>query len=184
MGYFDKDEDKEAKMLNKDSSKKLFKELADICLEELMLSSDAYVCMIEMNMHGYKRLHRYLSKKFHDFYLALQRESVEKFGIAIPSDNQYEVYKPKNLKHHLEQWNEKLEEHLKSVGIIIKGIFDEEGYISCVAQDIQKCLFKNYIKNERAIHKFKDCDWSYEMIYEHDNYLHKKMKEREHDSYK
>lgn len=184
MGYFDKEESKQAEMVYKSGSEELLKELADICLEQLMLNSDAYICSIETNMQGYKRLHRYLSKKFHDLYLKIQKEAVERYGRVIPSDIEFSVYKPKNMKNHLNQWNSKIEEHLKHVGLIIKGIFEADGYICCTAQEIQKCLFKHYIKNERAIHKFEDCDWSYEVIYEHDEKLHRKMKDKEHDSYK
>lgn len=184
MGYFEKDDSEKAKILNKSGSEELLKELADICLEQIMLNSDAYICSMEINMQGYKRLHRYLSKKFHDLYLKIQKEAVERYGRVIPSQVEFAVYKPKNIKNHLLQWNSKIEEHLKEVGIIIKGIFEADGYLSCTAQEIQRCLFKHYIKNERAIHKFEDCEWSYEVIYEHDKHLCKKMKEKEHESYK
>lgn len=174
MGYFEED-----KKYKKDTNTHL-SELGDICLEELMLSSDAYVCMIKLNMHGYKRLHRYLSKEFHDFYLRVQNNSLESTGKAIENNSSFEVYTVKNLKEHLIKWNEKLEVHLKKVSKIIKDIFEEEGYISCTAQEIQKCLFKNLIRNERALQKFEDCNWDYNTIYHHDRYLHEKIKEKEH----
>lgn len=41
-------------------------------------------------------------------------------------------------------------------------------------------LYRNIIKNERAIQKFEDCDWSNEVIYLYDKYLHDKMKHEEH----
>ena len=69
MTYF-KNQDE----LNVSNSEDLLRQLSDICLEELMLSSDAYVCMIKLNMHGYKRLHRYLSKEFQDLYLAFHQK--------------------------------------------------------------------------------------------------------------
>lgn len=177
MGYFE--EDKKYKK-ESDTHSMYLSELGDICLEELMLSSDAYVCMIKLNMHGYKRLHRYLSKKFHDFYLTVQNNSLESTGKAVENNSSFEVYTVKSLKEHLIKWNEKLEIHLKKVGKIIRDIFEEEGYISCTAQEIQKCLFENLIKNERALQKFEDCNWDYDTIYRHDKYLHEKIKEREH----
>ena len=177
MRYFE--EDKKHKKSVGDNTH--FSELAEICLEELMLSSDAYTCMIKLNMHGYKRLHRCLSKKFHDFYLQIQNDSLERTGKSIQTYGSFDVYTVKNLKEHLEKWNDKIEEHLKRVGEIIKDIFEEYGYINCTAQEVQKCLFKNLIKNERALHKFEDCNWDYDTIYRHDRYLHKKMKEEEKD---
>lgn len=72
------------------------------------------------------------------------------------------------------------QEDLKDVGIIIKDIFEQDGYIPCIAQKVQKMLYRNIIKNERAIQKFEDCDWSNEVIYIHDKYLHNKMKHEEH----
>lgn len=174
MSYF-----KEDKKYSEEKHSSYLSELGDICLEELMLSSDAYICMIKLNMHGYKRLHRYLSKKFHDFYLRVQNNSLESTGRAIDNNSSFEIYTVKDLKEHLIKWNEKLEIHLKKVGEIIRGIFEEEGYISCTAQEIQRCLFKNLIKNERAIRKFEDCGWSHETIYVHDKYLHEKIKNKE-----
>lgn len=176
MTYF---KDNESYNVEESNIEQLLRELSDICLEELMLSSDAYVCMIKMNMHGYKRLHRHISKKFQDFYLELQCESLEKFNRVLSSEINFKVYKINNLKEHLETWNLKLKEHLKKVGYIIKQIFEQEGYIPCTAQKIQNILYKNIIKNERAMKKFEDCDYSYHIIYEHDKYLHEKMKEKE-----
>lgn len=175
MTYF-KNQDE----LNASNSEDLLRQLSDICLEELMLSSDAYVCMIKLNMHGYKRLHRYLSKEFQDLYLAFQYESLKNFDRVLSSEIRFETYKIKDIKEHLLTWTDVLKQHLKTVGLIIKQIFENEGYISCTAQKLQKILYKNIIKNERALKKFEDCDYNYQIIYEHDKYLHEKMKEKEH----
>ena len=155
----------------------LFIRLGELCLKHIMLSSDAYIRMMELNMQGYKRLHRHLSKEFHDLYLDLQRESVERYNKSVPSETQFKEYKPKDIKEHLETWTMVLKQDLKEVGLIIRDIFDTCGYIPCVAKDLQCILYRDLIKNERAIHKFEDCDWDYEVIYMHDNYIHKKMKE-------
>lgn len=171
MGYFKKDEIcKTQEMLAK---------LADICLAQLMLSSDAYICMNKHNLHGYKMLHRHLSKKFQEFYLDVQKESIDKFGFVLDSEVHFKIYKPESLKEHLETWTEINEKHLKEVGEIIKSIFEEDGYICCIAQKIQKILYKNIIKNERAIQRFCDCNWSMSVIYSHDDFLHKKLKEED-----
>lgn len=155
----------------------LFTKLGDLCLKHIMLSSDAYIRMIKINMQGYKRLHSHLSKQFHDLYLDLQRESIERYGKSVPSAVKFEEYKPENIKEHLITWTAVLEQDLKEVNNIIREIFNNCGYIPCVAKDLQCILYKNLIKNERAIHKFNDCDWDYEVIYSHDNYIHKKMKD-------
>jgi len=160
-------------------SKEYMNVLGKICLDELMLSSDAYICMIKLNMHGYKRLHRHLSKKFHDLFLKVQCKSIEKYGVSLDLPEGFRQYHVDNLKDHLEKWNEILKIHLKEIGEIIKGLFEEEGYICCLAQEVQKTLYKNIIKNERAIDKFNQCEWSKEIIFEHDKYLHGKMKEKE-----
>ena len=176
MGYFNEDKS------DKNNHNIYLSELSDICLEQLMLSSDAYTCMIKMNLHGYKRLHRHLSKKFHDLYLTIQSKAMESTGMPAENNSSFEVYKVKDLKEHLHKWNEKIEEHLKIVSKVIRCIFEEEGYICCIAQDIQKCLFKNLIKNERTIQRFCDCDWSPEIIYYYDDKLHKKIKQKEEDN--
>ena len=178
MGYFE--DEKQIEELNTEN---LLNELGDICLEQLMLSSDAYVCMMKLNMQGYKRLHRYLSKEFQDLYLDLQKETFEKYYKIKPSRINYQTYKVDNIKDHLEYWNESSEKHLKRVGEIIKIIFENEGYIPCVAQKMQKILYRNIVKNTRALQKFSDCEWSYEIIYKHDHYLHEKMKKEEYDKY-
>lgn len=178
MAYFEQE-----KYVDETSTESLLNELGDICLEELMLSSDAYVCMMKLNMQGYKRLHRYLSKEFQDLYLELQRETFEKYYKMQPSKINYETYKADNIKTHLENWNEIMEKHLKRIGEIIKMIFENDGYIPCVASKIQKILYRNIVKNTRALQKFADCDWSYEIIYKHDYYLHEKMKKEEHEKY-
>lgn len=174
MDYFDTDSDM-------NSADTLFNELGDICLYELMLSSDAYVRMIELNMQGFKRLHRHLSKKFHNLYLDIQRESLERFKKGFKSDLRYKEYHPDDIKEHLESWNKVLEEHLKRVGEIIKEIFDRCGYIPCVAKELQCLLYHNLIKNDRAIKKLSDCNWDINAIYKHDIYLHNKMKDIEKD---
>ena len=148
MAYF---KDKEELMTG--NTEDLLRQLSDICLEELMLSSDAYVCMIKLNMHGYKRLHRYLSKEFQDLYLAFQYESLKNFDRVLSSEIRFETYKTKDIKEHLQNWTEVLKKHIKTVGAIIKEIFENEGYISCTAQKLQKILYKNIIKNERALKK-------------------------------
>lgn len=177
MSYFQNEKCTKSVYSESSRSEELLAELGNICFEELMLSSDAYVCMIKLNLHGYKRLHRNLSKTFYDIYLELQNKSVEMFNKALPIADKFDRYTTKDIKSHLEDWNIILKEHLHKVGEIIKGIFEEEGYIPCIAQKIQKILYKNIIKNERAIHKFEDCDWDSEIIYIHDRYLHEKEKE-------
>ncbi len=179
MGYFKEENYKEKRVNNVSKSEELLNKLSKICLDELMFSSDAYICMIELNLHGYKRLHRYLSKEFYNLYLELQNKIVEKYDRALPMPKEFKKYTTDSLKEHLEHWTEILKEHLKEVGEIIKGVFEEDGYIPCVAQKVQKKLYKNIIKNERALQKFEDCDWSYEVIYQHDYYLHSKLKELE-----
>lgn len=182
MGYFKENGYINEKSYSRESKEivdESFKRLSDICLEELMLSSDAYVCMIELNLHGFKRLHRFLSKEFQNLYLDLQKETFEHTNQVTPSSIEYDKYKPKDLKEHLESWSMILEKHLKEIGIIIKSIFEEHGFIPCVAQELQKILYRNLIKNERAIKEFEDCDWAYDVIYRYDKHLHKKMKKEE-----
>lgn len=173
MKYFN--EDKTAS-----ESEELYSRLANICLEQLMFSSDAYVCMIKLNLHGYKRLHRVLTKKFYDLYLELQNDIVEMYHKVLPVDEDFKHYTTESLKEHLHNWNKKAKEDLVEVGEIIRKIFEQDGYIPCVAQKVQKILYKNIIKNERAIQKFEDCDWSNDVIYLHDKYLHDKIKHEEH----
>lgn len=176
MGYFKENNTRDSEHFG---SKKYYDRLGEICLEELMLSSDAYICMIKMNLHGYKRLHRYLSKKFHDLFLQTQCKSIENFGISLDIPERFEQYHADNIKHHLEKWNDILKIHLREVGEILKGILEEDGYICCIAQEVQKILYKNIIKNERALDKFCQCDWSKEVIFEHDKYIHKKIKKED-----
>lgn len=161
---------------NTSESEELYGRLANICLKHLMFSSDAYVCMIKLNLHGYKRLHRVLAKEFYDIYLELQNDIVEMYHKVLPVEQDFEPYTTDSIKEHLYHWNKEAQEDLKDVGIIIKDIFEQDGYIPCVAQKVQKMLYRNIIKNERAIQKFEDCDWSNEVIYIHDKYLHDKMK--------
>lgn len=172
MGYFN---DKKSTNISKDAVERL----SEICLDELMFSSDAYICMIAMNLQGYKRLHRYISKKLYCLYLDIQKDAIEDFGEPVNSESRYNKYYTDDIKTHLHEWNEKLENHLKEIGNIIKVIFEENGYIYCTAQKLQKILYKNLIKNERALKKFEDCGYSYEIIYNHDKYLHDKVKAKE-----
>lgn len=180
MGYFNEEKHNLSEHSN---SKYMMAELANICLEELMFSSDSYVCMMGMNMQGYKRLHRYISKIFYDLYLEFQKEAVENFDEAIEVETDFSKYKSKDLKSHLETWNGLLEKHLKKAGEAVKAIFEEHGYISCTAQKLQKILYHNLLKNERALKKFEDSDYSPIVIYEHDRYLHEKIKAKEHYCY-
>lgn len=175
MSYFKNDE-----YNSSDSSRaqEYINKLGKICLDELMLSSDAYICMIKLNMHGYKRLHRHLSKEFHGLFLKIQCKSLEDYGKSLEIPPGFKTYHAEDLKEHLTKWNDILRVHLKEVGEIVKGIFEEEGYICCLAQEVQKILYKNIIKNDRAIDKFNQCDWSNEIIFEHDKYIHTKFKEK------
>jgi hypothetical protein len=171
MGYFKDSQD--------ESVEELFNRLGDICLEELMLSSDAYVCMIELNLQGYKRLHRHLSKEFYTLYLDLQKESFEHTNKTVSIDGNFKKYKPRSIKEHLEDWTEILEGHLKEVGYIIKSIFEAKGFIPCVAQELQRIFYRNIIKNERTMKMFEDCDYNPEIIYKKDFKLHKRMRKIE-----
>ena len=179
MSYFKDGKNTKSDDTSNSKSMEYMNELGRICLDELMLSSDAYICMIKMNMHGYKRLHRYLSKKFHDLFLQTQCKAIENFGTSLDIPDRFQEYHVNNIKQHLEKWNDIMKIHIKEVGEVVKGILEEDGYICCIAQEVQKILYKNIIKNERAIDKFNQCDWSKEIIFEHDRYIHEKMKEED-----
>lgn len=168
MGYFDKE-------TRVDSLENLYKQISNICLDHLMLSSDAYVCSIKHCLHGYKKLHRCLSKEFQDIYLDIQKEAIEKFDKYLEVESNFRNFRPQDFKEHLELWNEILERDLKTIGSIIVQMFNNCGYISCNASKIQKLLYKSLIKNEQAIKKLESLDWSQEAIYEHDNMVHDKM---------
>lgn len=163
----------------KSNVEELLTELSNICLSELMLSSDAYICMIKMNMQGYKKLHRYIARTLYDLYLDIQNKSMENYGRILPIEQKFTKYTTTSLKEHLYDWNKILKKDLIRVGEIIRDIFNEEGYICCYAQSLQSLIYKNIIKNERAIQKFEDNDWSYDIIYKHNLYLKNKIKEIE-----
>ena len=97
MGYFEHEKSNKTIYSNVSKVEELLNELANICFEELMLSSDAYVCMIKLNMHGYKRLHRYLSKEFYDMYLEIQNKYVEMYNKSLNIPNKFEEYTAKDI---------------------------------------------------------------------------------------
>lgn len=168
MGYFERE-------TGVDPYESLYKKLSNICLEHLMLSSDAYVCSIKHCLNGYKKLHRSLSKEFQDIYLDIQKEAMEKFDKYIEVESRFENFRPHDFKEHLELWNDILQKDLKIIGKIIVEIFNEKGYIPCNASKIQKILYKSLIKNEKTIKRLESLDWSQEAIYEHDKYVYEKM---------
>lgn len=174
MSYFN-EEDKSTFLYNK-NSEVLYNKLSEICLENLMLSSDAYVCAVKMNLKGYKVLHRHLSKKFQDLYLKVQQDTMKRFDKLMYGAEEYAHYNYKSLRQHLTEWNIKLEKYLVDVGQIIRGIFEQDGYISCVAQEVQKTLYKNLLMNKKNIKILDELNWNESEIRNLDKELYNKMK--------
>ena len=83
MGYFN---DKKSTNISKDAVERL----SEICLDELMFSSDAYICMIAMNLQGYKRLHRYISKKWPNN----RNNSLSRYSSIISINNNKNRFSP------------------------------------------------------------------------------------------
>ena len=58
----------------------------------------------------------------------------------------------------------------------MRGIFEQDGYISCVAQEVQKTLYKNLLMNKKNIKILDELNWNESEIRNLDKELYNKMK--------
>lgn len=154
-------------------------DVADICISQIMFNTDSAGICQKINMQGFKRLHRHLSKKFHCYYLEFLNNSINDYNIIPESHSEFRPYTVSSFKDHLYNRLHILESHIKIMGELSKEFFNITGVIRCDMMAIQKCLYRSLCKTNRAIQRFEDNKWMPHDIYVYDTKLHKKMKKIE-----
>lgn len=154
-------------------------DIASICLHQIMYNTYASTEMHKANIQSLKRVHRYLSKKFHCIYFNLVNNSVNNYDFVPENKTEFVVYKAKSLKNHLLHRQDLLEGQIQTLGELSKEFFNLTGTTCETIKEMLKSMLRSLNKTRRTIQRFDFTDWMPHDIEVWDYHLHKKMKKVE-----
>lgn len=157
----------------------ILSDVSDICIHQIMFNSDSAGICQKINMHGLKRVHRHLSKKFHCYYLELLNNSINDYDHIPESHSEFRPYSVSSFKDHLYYRLELLQCHIRTLGELSKEFFCITGVVNCDIERMLHCMYKSLCKTRRVIQRFDFTEWAPHDIMMWDYYLHKKMKKVE-----
>lgn len=167
--------------------------LEDIILEQLMRAINAFAigCDFHENasldshklgLQGFKRLHRYFSRKDNESKMKLEHYCIDMFGEKVMPDwDKLEKPKMSNtvkemLESYLEHETEKYATIAEIANILTMNEFLHESHM--LRKELEP-VTREIIKCKRYIQDFENSDWSWHHIRYIDNMLHTKYKEKE-----
>lgn len=157
----------------------IFKNIDSIILNHLMINDDAMKITQSLGYNGFKRLHRYNAKKLLCYHQKLDNYYFDRYRKILNPTIDVSSYNPTNLQSHLEKWKLSLEMSIQELGELNQEHFDLIGITNCIVDDLIKDFCKYLEKVNRWIMRFNESNWNSIDCHYIDDYLHKKMKEKE-----
>lgn len=136
----------------------------------------------KLGLQGFKRLHRYFSRKDNEAKMKLEHYCIDMFGEKVMSDwDKLENPKISNtvkemLESYLEHETEKYAIIAEIANILTMNEFLHESHM--LRKELEP-VTREIIKCKRYIQDFENSDWSWHHIRYIDNMLHTKYKEKE-----
>lgn len=136
----------------------------------------------KLGLQGFKRLHRYFSRKDNESKMKLEHYCIDMFGEKVMPDwDKLEKPKMSNtvkemLESYLEHETEKYATIAEIANILTMNEFLHESHM--LRKELEP-VTREIIKCKRYIQDFENSDWSWHHIRYIDNMLHTKYKEKE-----
>ena len=159
--------------------KSLYDKVSFILERNLQFNKESTIALQSLSLEGFKRWHRVNCK----YYLCMQLKlanilyNIERQKLDVSSLSMN--YSPLSLQDHLIRWKSELETSIKELGELNKSHFEEVGCSSEIIEEIIYCMLDDLGNVQRYYSRCSDTDWLAIYQFELDNYLHKKMKEKE-----
>lgn len=136
----------------------------------------------KLGLQGFKRLHRYFSRKDNEVKMKLEHYCIDMFGEKVtPEWKDMKELKTSHtvkemLESYLEHENEKYALIAETANILTMNEFLHESHM--LRKELEP-VTREIIKCKRYIQDFENSDWSWHHIRYIDNMLHTKYKEKE-----
>lgn len=140
----------------------------------------------KLGLQGFKRLHRYFSRKDNEAKMKLEHYCIDMFGEKVMPDwDKLEKPKMSNtvkemLESYLEHETEKYATIAEIANILTMNEFLHESHM--LRKELEP-VTREIIKCKRYIQDFENSDWSWHHIRYIDNMLHTKYKEKEYEEF-
>lgn len=147
-----------------------------------MFHANASLESHKMGLQGFKRLHRYYSRKDNEAKMKLEHYAIDMFGMIIKPDwaNISDLKDMHNVKEMLEYYLEhETDKYAELAEIANELTVNEFLHESHMIREGLECVSREIIKCKRYIQDHENSDWSWHHIRYIDNMLHKKFKKKE-----
>ena len=156
----------------------ILQEMDSVMLWQKKFNNKAMKMCQASGFNGFKRLHRFLAKKFMCWHLELENEAFDRFQIVLESDVDDFKYSAGDLPDHLKTWAGYLETGMEKLAWLTNEYRMITGLGNCVAEAALCKMAKNYEKACRWHKRFKMTNSMHDM-YDFDAQLHEKYRKKE-----
>lgn len=153
------------------------------CIDEIMLRNLIYNDKAMKYCHaigfnGFKRMHRWNTKKFLCWHIDLENEAYNKYRMTLETQMQDFEYNPSDIISHFQKWDMKLGEDIKALGHYNNLYRDWAGKDNCIVDEVMALMCKNYEKAGRWHKRFTETKSMHDM-HDLDDSIHAKYKAME-----
>jgi len=162
----------------------ILKDVADIVLFHLMINTDSSDCAHFINLHGYKRWHRFNAYIFTELLSDIKSRTIDQFNTQIKVDNKYPGYSFSDLLDHLKTWDKVVLEDIDKLEILrIEYMHKKHVGIELIhcALNILECIHEKTIRQMDSLKKASTETNYFNKSEEISDELHKKYKRKEED---
>lgn len=163
------------------SLKNIYDRTSHILERNLQINKESVTSLQALNLNGFKRWSRFMCMYYLHKQLKLANIlfNIERTKLDVSSLSMN--YSPTSLEEHLNYMIRELEESIKQLGELNKQHFEEVGSTSRVIEDVIYCMLDDLGNLQRYRAKFSETDWLDMYIFEVDDKIHERYKEKEKD---
>lgn len=161
------------------SLKSIYDRVNHILERNLQLNKESVISLQALNLNGFKRAHRwrvmyYIHKqlKLANILFNIERSKLDISPLTMN-------YSPNSLQEHLQYMINELEQSIEQLGMLNKQHFEEVGNTSKIIEDIIYRMLDDLGNLQRHKAKMEQTDWLEMFMFELDDKLHCKYKEKE-----
>lgn len=161
----------------------IYKGIDNIIVNHIMLNDKAMQITQSLGFNGFKRFHRYNETCLLEMHQCLENWYFDRYQKVLNVDVSIIQYNPIDLKAHLSKWKILLETDMQTLGELNQEHFDLVGISNCIIDKLIYKFSKHYEKICRYLKRFEASNWDSLDCHIVDDYLHKKIKEKEGDRF-
>lgn len=162
--------------------KEILTDISNICLEHIMINSDAMNACHSLGYNGLKRWHRVKYKKFNDFLICLENKSIDYYDFKIKDLKSITKYEPTSIIVHISNYLEILKKDLDKISSLNKEFYEVTGFEAPKLCEIKKEFLKSIEKSKRIIKRYQEIGnhaIAIADLHQFDDRLHEKIKQYE-----